>query len=135
MKSKLILLVVVLVAFGGGAAFAAAAASWPASCSGYACVNNHLNDLNRRVKQAPTTFQLVEEQIAVEKTGGGAVAQTIVSCPAGTTVVGGGVVINGEDEWYLQNSAPTFMNGWDVKAVGPATTTLTSIVGRAVCAK
>ena len=143
MKKLITITLALLLAFSGSVALAASL--WPASCSGYACVNNHLNDLNTRVNKAYVKTVVVSQPYDFGDQPMD--IQTVTPCglPGSSgfkgTVVGGGINIAGADgqpdsDWYIVTEYPTMMNSWSIHAsttvVGGEVPTVTTF---AVCLK
>lgn len=132
--NKLIATVAVLFAFGGTAA-AAAAVNWPATCSSNYCVNNHLNDLNARLKALDkATFSktvVVSRTYVFSDPANLDNISTVVACgtpdpsdnrPFVGWAISGGINISGNnaDQWHIVSSGPpNMMNSWPVYAHNP----------------
>lgn len=143
---KTIALAIALVMLGGTAAVAAVA--WPAACSGWTCVNSHMNDLDTRAddlkarvnkitaRLSPTEPKtvVVEQDYVFDLTDPTNVPFITTVTPCGTPdpaddrpfkgwAISGGINIGGEnaDQWHIVSSGPpNMMNSWPVFATNPS---------------
>lgn len=149
------LALVLTLAAGAGAAVGAVAVSravsWPAGCSTNSCVNDHLNDLNTRVRSLKNaTFSkrvVVTDDYTFDDPENLSYIETMVPCGLPGTAdfrgwaISGGVSISGSnaDQWHVYTSGPpSAMNSWHVVAHNPDYVSgdpLPTVTAFAICLK
>ena len=131
---KFVAAIVALFAVGG-TGVAVAAVTWPATCSSYACVNRHLNELNARVARLDrSTFSktvVVSHRYVFSDPANLDNISTVAPCgtpdpnddrPFRGWAISGGLDISGPNnwQWHLVSSGPpNAMNSWPLFAHDP----------------